>query len=52
MFGRTNKHIGQSYVLNTQKAFLKIPGFTIVSLLAGYISIWLSVNWALLQWKL
>ena len=34
---------GHSYVLNTQKAFLKIPGFTIVSLLAGYISIWLSV---------
>ena len=35
---------GHSYVLNTQKAFVKIPGFTIVSLLAGYISIWLSVT--------
>ena len=35
---------GLSYVLNTQKAFVKIPGFTIVSLLAGYISIWLSVS--------
>ena len=35
---------GQSYVLNTQKAFVKIPGFTIVSLLAGYISMWLSVT--------
>ena len=35
---------GHSYVLNTQKAFVKIPGFTIVSLLAGYISIWLSVS--------
>ena len=35
---------GHSYVLNTQKAFVKIPGFTIVSLLAGYISIWLSVH--------
>ena len=35
---------GLSYVLNTQKAFVKIPGFTIVSLLAGYISVWLSVS--------
>ena len=35
---------GHSYVLNTQKAFVKIPGFTIVSLLAGYMSIWLSVE--------
>ena len=35
---------GHSYVLNTQKAFVKIPGFTIVSLLAGYMSIWLSVG--------
>ena len=35
---------GHSYVFNTQKAFVNIPGFTIVSLLAGYISIWLSVS--------
>ena len=35
---------GHSYVLITQKVFLKTPGFTIVSLLVVYISIWLSVE--------
>ena len=41
---------GHSYILNTQKAFVKIPGFTIVSLLAGYISIWLSQEFLSCPW--
>ena len=34
---------GHSYILNTQKAFLNIPNFTIVSLLRGCMSYCLSV---------
>ena len=34
---------GNNYVINTQKAFLKIPGFTIVYVLGLYIISWQSV---------
>ena len=34
---------GYSYILNTLKSFLKMDHFIIVSVVAGYISIWPSV---------